>query len=392
MVATNGVSPCPQVGEGFSNELDPYPIHPTASQKTVEEMFNLTALPGENLSAADAAKRKEIIAMYRDFGIDVSLDMDSFYSNTLASFRPRNWSSQTPQPLSGSYLQPFSVDASIYHPIPCNTPRVELPMGYFSSAQLHVYKGYDGVGFGVAISSATDPWRTIQSKVDGKSYQAHVRDDALDLFLPENANADQQVLFLDSVNNTLVNCIKARRDGANYTCEFATQSTLPHPGDRAGTIASGMSNLAGLIREGEATNQTNPLPHGVIFLSNRMWKGRVYPAITGDSWIYSNQLADRFGRGLVPYGGVVQLDPALNLAALNLSLPAQRILEAVQRYGAYLVDTGAPAFGIYSGVQASEFEKFAPIYTATDDSGIQNQMAKVLSTNKMYVVPPIVKR
>ncbi|NJM68038.1 MAG: hypothetical protein HC851_21415 [Acaryochloris sp. RU_4_1] len=380
------------MGQGFSDQLDPYPIHPTAAQKTVDQIFDLTALPGENLSTEDTAKRKEIIAMYRDFGIDLSLDMGGFYSKTLASFRPQSWSSQTKQPLSDNYLQPFSIDAPIYHPIPCNTPQVQLPVGYFSSAQLHVYKGFDGVGFGVAISSKTDPVRTIKSRADGKSYQAHVRDDTLELFLPTNAKADQQVLFIDGVNHTLVNCSKAQQEGSDYTCGFAVQSTLPNLGDHGGTIASGMSNLAGLIREGEATDQANRLAHGIIIVSNRMWKARVYPAVSGDGWIYKNQNANRYGRGLVPYGGVVRLDPTLNLEALNLSLPAKRILEAVQQYGAYLVDTGSPAFGIYTGVKSSEFEKFAAIYTPNNDKGIQNQIAKVLSTYKVYVVPPMVKR
>ncbi|NJM66092.1 MAG: hypothetical protein HC851_10710 [Acaryochloris sp. RU_4_1] len=390
--ASNSNDQCPQVGKGFSDQLDPYLSHPTATQKTVDQIFDLTALPGENLSAEDAAKRKEIIAMYRDFGIDLSLDMGSFYSKTLASFRPQSWSSQTKQPLSGAYLQPFSVDAPTNHPIPCYTPHVQLPVGYFSSAQLHFYKGFDGVGFGVAISKGTDPVRTIKSKADGKSYQAHVRNDALELFLPTNTNADQQVIFLDSVDNTLINCIKAKQDGSNYACGFAAQSTLPNLGDRGGTIASGMSNLAGLIREDEATDKTTRLTHGIIIVSNRMWKARVYPAVSGDAWIYKNQNANRYGRGLVPYGGVVQLDPALNLEALNLSLPAKRILEAVQQYGAYLVDSGGPAFGIYTSVKSSEFEQFASIYTPNDDKGIQNQIAKVLSTSKVYVVPPLVKR
>jgi hypothetical protein len=153
-----------------------------------------------------------------------------------------------------------------------------------------------------------------------------------------------------------------------------------------------MSNLAGLVREGEATNENARLPHGIIFIGNRMWKARVYPAVSGDRWIYNNENVDRYGRGLVPYGGVVQLDPTLNLEALNLNLPAKRILEAVQRYGAYLVDTGGPSMGIYTGVESSEFERFAPIYTPNNDKGIQNQIAKVLSTHKVYVVPPMVKR
>ncbi|NJN38463.1 MAG: hypothetical protein HC790_06535, partial [Acaryochloridaceae cyanobacterium CSU_3_4] len=55
-IASNSQDQCPQVGQGFSEQLDPYPIHPTAASKTVDEIFNLTALPGENLSAEDAAK------------------------------------------------------------------------------------------------------------------------------------------------------------------------------------------------------------------------------------------------------------------------------------------------------------------------------------------------
>ncbi len=97
--------------------------------------------------------------------------------------------------------------------------------------------------------------------------------------------------------------------------------------------------------------------------------------------------------GLVPYGGVLQLDPALDLSKVVLSLPARRLLEAMQTYGYYVIDFGCADLDIYTAAPASEFEAYGGIWGySAKGPGVQTEINKVIAANLLYVVAPLYKK
>jgi hypothetical protein len=356
----------------FSAELEPYPIHPSAVQSTVDEIHARTVTSANQVSSEITACRKQVIAMYRALGIDPSLDR---YAQR--KFLPKRWSPRTPQPLSGEFLQPFSIDCPLYHPIPATSPRVALPRGYIDSFHVAtVGKGGDGWGIGVAVSTVKDPLRTVVQTWDkdvpaanDRRIQLHLRAD-LEQFIPTNTG-DRHLSMIDAATLTSTNTWHFGRHGEVYT---GWRVYGPHPlgslGIGEGTNAAQLSDLVGLLRAGEATSD-KPIPHALFGPAKKFWKAIVYPAINWDEWAGKSD----GGTGAVPYGGVIQLDPALDLSTLRLSLPARRILEAIQRYGWYLHDTGVRDMDVWSSASGDELGR------------CDQEILTVLRQATLYVVP-----
>jgi hypothetical protein len=395
----------------FSGLLDAYPVHSTTKALTVEEILANTSTAGVTLSSTDTSTRKAAIQMYKDFGVDISLDNKNQRSKQLENLAPKHWSSQTPQPLSGNFVQPFSIDAPFYHAIASNSPRVALPAAYIKGFQLNTIKGGDGIGLPVIISSSSDPSRRVRSEWYGNTatrvdYYDNVRNDWQN-FRGATTYGDKTAVFINSNNKTQLNAYSVNLDpnGAdilsNYAAGIYPLGTL---GDKGGTTASGVSNLAALIRPGEATNPSSPIPHATMGPVRRPWKARVYPAISWDQFIDGADPCTGSGlvnTGLVPYGGIIQLDPSLKFTAvgdttnyqttvngqsLTISLPAFRILQAMQTYGHYVVDYGCADLDVYTNTDDSEYANYGGSYT------VQSQIQSVLTKANLYIVPPLVKK
>lgn len=393
----------------FSNELSKYPSHPTARSRTIDQIFDRTTTPSITLSAADVAKRKEIIQMYRASGVDISLGKDE-----LPNLKPTRWSTRTPQPLSDHYPQPYSIDSPFYHKIPTSWSRVQLPAGYIQSGHISTIgaagDGSDGFGIGVVISKASDPVRKISlangayartgdcpahNPYTGYNTTTHIRDSANVLLggsgegVPYQSS-DRTVIWLDSADNALVATWITSPDCdrpdlgtklGDWSGEAVThKETLPNLGDQWGINAAAKSDLVTLIRPGEAVNPTVPIPHALSGPVRNAWKAIVYPASNVDNSI------DQNNRGLLGYGFLVQLDPDFDLTQMRLSLPTRRILEAIQTYGWYMDDTGVRDFDIKGNFSAAEFAPYGGV------DAVDAEILSVLKTQKLYVVPPLVKK
>jgi hypothetical protein len=393
----------------FSKTLSPYSQHSTSRSLTADQILRNTAdIP---IKEAELNIRRFVVAMYKDFGIDISLDYLNNPSKQLLSLNPTHWSAQTPQPLSGNFVQPYSVDAPFYHPIPANTPRVALPANYINTFQYNTVKGGDGIGIGIAISSASDPIRRIRSQwyeeeSTRKDYSMPVRKDAITL-LPENLRGDQHLIFINSSTSNALLSYKVAQDsnGVDFKSLYSGGiQPLGSLGDKGGSVAANFSELAILVRPGEAISTTKPIPHAVGGPVRRVWKARVYPASAWDGFIDGKDPCSGNGSvntGLVPYGGVIQLDPSLNFQKVPnsdkyqltingqtfpLSLPAYRVLQAMQTYGYYIADYGCADLDIYTNTNESEYANYGGSY------GVQQQIQSVVTRAKLYVVPPIVKK
>jgi hypothetical protein len=393
----------------FSPQLSKYLPHPTARSRTVDEIYDRTTTSGITLPPDYAAKRKEIIRMYQAAGIDVSLGKEE-----LRKLRPATWSPSTPQPPKGNYVQPYSIDAPFYHKIPSQWPRVQLPIGYAQTGHISTLgppgDGSDGFGIGLVISKATDPVRKLSlangayakkgacpqhNPFKGYNTTTHIRNSANVLLggngegVPYDAS-DRTVIWLDSSDNTIVATWISSPDCdrpdlgtklGDWSGEAVTpREKLPNLGDQLGINAAGKSDLVALIRPGEAINPKQPIPHALTGPVKNAWKAIVYPASNVDNSI------DQNNRGLLGYGFLVQLDPAFDLTKIKLSLPARRILEAIQTYGWYMDDTGVRDFDIKGNFSGAEFAPYGGV------DAVDAEILAVLKTQKLFVVPPLVKR
>jgi uncharacterized protein YegP (UPF0339 family) len=393
----------------FSSLLTPYPNMPTASSLTAQQILANTSTSGVTLSDAETATRLAVIQMYQKYGIDISLDIGNFASTILLGLEPTSWSSATPQPLSGNFLQPFSVDAPFYHAISSASPKVLLPAGYIKVFQFSTYQEWDGIGIGVAVSSASDPVRKITSSYYGTNtvvYSDNISANAIS-FLPTNSGGDLHLSFINSTDKTVINNYKTSQsaNGVDFNVLYSPgKYPLGTLGDKGGSVAARINDLATLIRPGEATNASAPIPHAIGGAINRPWKARVYPAYAMDAGIDGVNGCTGTGyanTGLVPYGGVIQLDPALVFTPvagttnytvsvggqkLTVSLPVYRILQAMQTYGYYIEDYGCTDIDVFTNTAASEYTNYGGAYN------IQAQLQSVVSKANLYVVPPMVKK
>lgn len=133
---------------------------------------------------------------------------------------------------------------------------------------------------------------------------------------------------------------RARRVGDGWSASWAT--VLPLRGDGvnrdAGARATGFGLLAGLIFPNEL--RRGRIAHALAFAYPfTRAGGPVPPALRSDG--------QSRRRDALPEGARLQLDPTLDLDALDLEPYERTIAEALQRYGMILADTGG-TLGIYA--------------------------------------------
>jgi hypothetical protein len=341
--------------------------------------------------------------MYLNFGFDLSLDYATDLSEILPTLLPSGWIA----PGSDSHLpvsMRFSADSPFYHPIPANWPSIRLPHGYIKTVQLNTNQKGDGLGYGVAIAQPDSTSVSIhsmwyQQESTRTTIPFRIPSDWMTA-LPANEAGDRHIVFIDPKNDTFVSLYKVGADP--YTHEpNALYANFPASfnslGDHGGSTASRFSELPLLIQPGEATQGDAPIRHALGGSVSRVWAARVYPATARDYGVLTslNTCTHKgmTNTGLVPYGGIIQLDPALNLDSLQLSLPARRILQAIQTYGYYVMDFGCADLDIYTAISEQELFPYAGLYGFPKTGpGVEKEIAEVLTTSDLYVTPPITRR
>ncbi|RRA49054.1 hypothetical protein [Acidipila sp. EB88] len=378
------------------------PLQSSSQPKELSTILSQTATPGDGLTPAESATRQQVAAMYLNFGYDVAADPLNDISTLLPSLIPGQWG-PTLASAGAPFSMQFSGDAPYYHKIPAAWPRVPLPRGYIQSIQVNTNQGGDGIGFGIAPAQAdslpaviTSDWpgqpgtyRTIPFRIPGNWAS----------YLPSLPAGDEHVVFVDPQLRSFVSAYKTTVDPATkfpdalYAGDPASLDSL---GDYGGSVAARVAELPLLTMPGESTSDSGPILHAIGGSISRPWAGRVYPATARDYGILTSVKpctgSGVMNTGLVPYGGVIQLDPALDLSSLGLSRPALRILTAMQTYGYYVMDYGCTDLDIYTATPESELLPYGGLYGNANGSGIQNEITTVLANNILYVVPPVTKR
>ncbi|MCS6912555.1 MAG: hypothetical protein RMK29_04300 [Myxococcales bacterium] len=153
---------------------------------------------------------------------------------------------------------------------------------------------------------------------------------------PEGQDSDAHLLVVTPDRRFVDELWRARpRPNGGWDVASWSRNDLYGMGiGRGGERAYGGSALGGLIRRHELASG---IPHALALAipRHRQRRGFVWPASGED-----DGAADSY-RGHVPMGQLVAIPPEVNLAALPLSSAGRRIGEALQRYGAYDVDSAA---------------------------------------------------
>lgn len=385
----------------FSSGLTPYDPGPSLQSSEDSRELEKQTLASSG-STLEAEIKRAIIAMYRNWGIDPFLDSNADRSAILRSLAPRNW--RVPE---DGHDQPwsmrFSPDAVFYHRIPAQWPRVALPAGYFQTVQLNTAYSGDGIGFGQVVADANSSslvirsqWYNVASTLEWIPFRMPSN---WSKGLPTTVAGDRHVIFIDPQKKSFVSAYKTSVNPSSGAPNalYATGPTLFNSmGDSGGSTAANFAELPLLIQPGEITDGNRPLQHAIGGPIRRVWAARVYPASAWDAGVRTAKDScsgrGRMDTGLIPYGGVIQLDPKLDLRTVKLSLPARRILQAMQTYGYYVMDYGCADLDIYTALDAEELEPYGGLWGSHGGIGVQNEVQKVLATSTLYVVAPLVKR
>jgi hypothetical protein len=392
----------PTINTEFSTGLTAYAPQASA-REPLETLLADSATPGAGLTPEEMDARARIAVMYANFGIDVSMDYAVDQSAELTKLLPTGWAA--PGANAGAPLSMrFSGDAPFYHAIPKDWPRVKLPRGYLKTVQLNTAQGGDGIGYGISVARADAPMQTITSKwydqeSTRKTVEFRISPDWAKA-LPWLEHGDRHMIFVDEAAGTFVSAYKVSVDAKTSAPDalFASAATrFDSLGDRGGSTAAGFSELPLLIEPGEASSDAGAIRHAIGGPVSRVWAARVYPATARDAGVMSstNSCAGKgvTNSGLVPYGGVIQLDPTLDLTKMKLSRPALRILQAMQTYGYYVMDFGCADMDIYTAIPEAELMPYGGLYgDGSAGAGVQGEIARVIAASDLYVVPPMTKR
>ena len=394
----------PSMNDQFSATLTPYALQPSAGQPLPDLLQHITT-PGAELTQEETDIRSQVAAMYRNYGFDLSLDYQADQSKVLSDLLPKAWA----QPMRNRSVllsEQFSPDAPFYKTIPPTWPRVKLPHGYLSTVQLNTNQGGDGIGYGVTIAQDDSPHIHVTSQWYAQVATRRVVDtratSGWSRALPSLTAGDRHMLFIDPGSKTFVSAYKTSVDtktGDPVALYASSPTSFDSLGDHGGSTAAGFAEIPLLLWPGETTREEGEIHHALGGPVGRTWAARIYPATSRDAgMLTSSNTCPGKGKlltnnGLVPYGGIIQLDPSLDLAQLKLSRPARRILRALQVYGYYVMDFGCADLDIYTAVDEKEFTSFGGLYGwNAEHPGIQDEISKVLTSATLYVVAPLVKR
>ena len=377
----------------FSDEYEPIYPHLTAATRTVDEIYARISGKDIELPEEVVKARKEMIQMYKDVGIDVSYDMENWLASykIIANF-PQRWSKETPIPLGESpdYAGAFSIDAPWNNKIPEGAPRVFVPR---SAMKMHIHIGVvkaniDAGGWGTGVpqivSTSADPYYTIASKYNSadvnRVFKLHAKKGLFD-YVNNAQTGDEHIMFIDGETNTGVQIWKATVPGdprgfdlTNYRIPGfdvrAKAASVEYKLDgigaegQTGVNAVNVPTNAFTIKSSEISSTTEMFKHGIGGAIPQMIGARAYHGISTDSNM--DMEADgtgsngNYNSGVLPYGGVLQLDPELDVDAMynsgKLSFHAYRILKCMQEYGFYNIDcSGGSSFFFYTSTYSKDW-------------------------------------
>ncbi len=146
-----------------------------------------------------------------------------------------------------------------------------------------------------------------------------------------NRGSDGAMVVVDESSRTVYEFWQARHSGGQWSTSWGAVNSLDGTGWGGNSTGSGASRLAGVIRVAEIA-QGN-IPHALVIQSDNVCAGVVRPPALKTDGTSSRP-------DCIPEGARIRLDPAVDLATLKLSPAARTVAQALQVYGAYVIDVG----------------------------------------------------
>ncbi|NMC69356.1 MAG: hypothetical protein GYA57_04710 [Myxococcales bacterium] len=256
----------------------------------------------------------------------------------------------------GTAWRPFSDDSPWNTPIPAD-PELEpdsaaLIADFASSSPWGPHLDINMTGYSIPLywADAATPTFEVLAEVGGEGWLGDNGMNATGTMpIPEGATpdpeSDHHLLVVDRGRGLEWGCWNMRfetggwRAGLCATADLRgtgvrTPATLADPWWMAhGARACGFPLVAGLIRVDEVA--AGRIDHALIVAYPHIRSGWFTPpASTGQARVGDDAISTRG----IPCGGRIQLDPGLDVDALDVSPAGKLVLRALQTYGAYVGD------------------------------------------------------
>jgi hypothetical protein len=152
-----------------------------------------------------------------------------------------------------------------------------------------------------------------------------------------HTGSDGAMVVIDPDSRKVYEFWRAKRDGRSWTTQFAAVNDLDGSGWGGASTGSGASRLAGVIRVSEI--EQGWIPHALAMQSNNVCADVFRPpALKTDGQSTKPDC--------LPEGARIQLDPSVDIDSLGMPKAEYAVAEALQRYGAYIIDVGASPLSI----------------------------------------------
>lgn len=291
--------------------------------------------------------------------------------------------------------RPFSDDSPWNTPIPAGAAlapdSVALIEDLATSSPFGEALDVNIARYSIPLFFADDTTPTIPmtARVAGEGWGAGGFDVTLDMPLPPGATpdpeSDHHIAVIDRAKNLEWGCWDTQLHGGSGTAGLCAVSDLSGTGVRPrhdvaspwsaahGARACGFPLVAGLIRPEEIA--AGRIEHALAIAYPHIRAGwYTPPASTAQARVGDNSISTRG----IPCGGRVQLDPAVDVDAMNVSREAKVILKALQEYGAFVGD--------YSGGITIYAEGSADAQTAWDGVLSTDELRSVLDLRDLRVL------
>lgn len=152
-----------------------------------------------------------------------------------------------------------------------------------------------------------------------------------------HVGSDGAMVVIDYSTRTVFEFWQAAHTATGWTTSFGAINDLDGTGWGGGSTASGASRLAGVVRIAEVAQGV--IDHALALQTDNVCAGVFRPpalGTDGQSW----------RSDCIPEGARLRLDPTVDLDGLDLTPALRTVAQALQTYGAFVIDRGGAALSI----------------------------------------------
>ncbi|GAA3580062.1 hypothetical protein GCM10022197_42200 [Microlunatus spumicola] len=247
-----------------------------------------------------------------------------------------------PQPAAAAPWRPFASSSPYNVPIGAR-PEVDpgsAAMVARAAREDQAYAGLYEFGIPIYTADASTPRVDVTCTMEGAWGDCPLSGQKMPV--PAGAvpqlGSDGAMVVIDSTDHTIGEYWQAERTGSGWRASFGAVNSLKGSGWGGSSTGSGASRLGGVVRVSEIA--AGDIDHALVVQSDNVC-ARVYraPAIKTDGTSYRTDCLTE--------GARLQLDPSIDLdGVVGLTRGERTVAEALQTYGAYVIDQGGAPLSV----------------------------------------------